>query len=466
MKKLKNIQLFCQILILSIVLCCVTLYSFRVSAMSNGKEQRREVPNKQKEKLKKLVTDFFETYYDGLVNQEVPALDKYVLSNNNTSLYLSMLNSDVERSIILGTGYKDYKMNIVECSIESLSQDCFKVNFLYDLEYHYRMSEDISSAEYNKNFKIEIKLISDNELRISKINSNSKEYDNFKKEITETCIAENGKLSAKNYGNSLNIVSERVKYETKDIKNQLGIHVGKKLSHNYAYVDYDEERIEKDYAWDRAGDLFLNTLAKFDNSKKASAASKRTYSATNAVKYARKYANVGKDKKGKLLFYYVNGNDCTNFVSQCVWAGYGGYVSDDISKTKKRIANKTYMTGSWYGGTGGGHANWENVTKFASFASASKTYGPQGKIYNNNGKCTKLSGIKLGDVIQMKSANASRYGHSLFVTQVNYTPGAGSTFFVSCHSYDALNKNLADVYSEWGRNSYARRISFSDAKFK
>ena len=148
--------------------------------MSNGKEQRREVPNKQKEKLKKLVTDFFETYYDGLVNQEVPALDKYVLSNNNTSLYLSMLKSDVERSIILGTGYKDYKMNIVECSIESLSQDCFKVNFLYDLEYHYRMSEDISSAEYNKNFKIEIKLISDNELRIFKINSNSKEYDNFK----------------------------------------------------------------------------------------------------------------------------------------------------------------------------------------------------------------------------------------------------------------------------------------------
>lgn len=465
MKRSKKLKL-CKVLFLSILFCGMASYSFRVYAMSNDKENRIEISDKQKEKMRSLVTDFFEAYYDGLVNQKIPALDRYVVSNNNTNLYLSMLKSDVQRSIILGTGYKDYKMNIAECSIESLSQNCYKVKFLYDLEYHYKMSEDIASAEYNKNFEIELKLISDNELRLSKFNSDSKEYDNFKEEITETCIAENGRLSTKNYMNSLDIVSEKVKYETKEIKNQLGIHAGKKLSQNYAYADREEEENEKDHAWDKAGDLFFNTLAYFDNSKKASAASKRTYSPANAVKYARKYANVGKNKKGKLLFYYVNGNDCTNFVSQCVWAGYGGYVSDDISKTKKRIANKTYMTGSWYGGTGGGYANWENVSKFASYVSASKTYGPRGKIYNNNGKCTKLSGIKLGDVIQMKSANASRYGHSLFVTQVNYTPGAGSTYFVSCHSYDALNKNLADVYSEWGRNSYARRISFSDAKFK
>jgi len=460
-----------SVLVISLVLGSMMFYSDKVnaSAQVRGKvsEGREKISMEQRDKVKNLLLNFFETYYDGLVNQEVPKLDNYVEKNNNTDLYLSMLKSDVERSIILGTGYKDYQLKNIDYDIDFISQQCFKVKFIYDLEYHYKMSEEILSAEYNKDFQIEIRAIDNEKFLISRINSDSAEYDNYKEEITDTCVKENGRLSTKNYTNNLKIVSNKVKCEAKEIKSQLGIHAGKKLCNNYAYNEIDEDKeVKKQTVWDRTSELFFDTISRFDGSKKVSAASKRSYSSSNAVKYARKYANVGKNKKNKLLFYYVNGNDCTNFVSQCVWAGYGGYIPSDISKTKKRISNKTYMTSSWYGGTGGGYKNWENVSKFASYVSSSKTYGPQGKIYNNNGKCTKLTGIKLGDVIQMKSANASRYSHSLFVTQINYTPGAGSTYFVSCHSYDALNKSLADVYSEWGKNSYARRISFSGAKFK
>lgn len=75
------------------------------------------------------------------------------------------------------------------------------------------------------------------------------------------------------------------------------------------------------------------------------------------------------------------------------------------------------------------------------------------------------------DVIVTEQADADLRGIYEYIafellSPDNASPGAGSTYFVSCHSTDALNKSLATVYSEWGKNSYARRISFRDAKFK
>lgn len=427
------------------------------------KVQSVDKNSSQRQEIRKLLTDFFKTYYNGFVDGKSPELEKYVVENNNTKLYLSMLKNNVDNSIILGTGYKNYKLNITDCNIKILDSNNCELKLVYDLEYHYKMSEDILSADYNNIYNIEITGIHDGKLKISNILSSSQVYDNFKEKITKTCIKDNGRLSVKNYCTNLKKVSREIKNETQEIKKELGIHPEKKLSNHYAYIEKEDE---KKTTLDKMGQVFFDTLSFVDGSKRAMAASKRTYSPANGVKYAKKYAYVGNNKKDKLLFYYVNGGDCTNFVSQCVWAAYGGYSASDISATKKRISNKKYMTSSWYGGSGGGHKNWENVTNFSSYVSSKKTYGPQGKIYNNNGKCTKLTGIQLGDVIQMKAAKAKRYSHSLYVTQVNYTPGAGSTYFVSCHSTDALNKSLATVYSEWGKNSYARRISFRDAKFR
>lgn len=48
-------------------------------------------------------------------------------------------------------------------------------------------------------------------------------------------------------------------------------------------------------------------------------------------------------------------NDCTNFVSQCL--AYGGMAMKNYGGSYSSLS-------SWYGGSGGGSATWENADNF------------------------------------------------------------------------------------------------------
>lgn len=192
-----------------------------------------------------------------------------------------------------------------------------------------------------------------------------------------------------------------------------------------------------------------------------------SYDSAKGSRYAQKYAPEGQDSTIR-LFYYVPGGDCTNFVSQCVWAVYGGWVEGDDTKSKENIRNCVRMVaGIWQGGSGGGTPNWEQVLKFFNYVISSKTYGPKGnKFAESVAKSFPLTNIQVGDVLQVKRGSNGTYGHSVYVSVIK-----GSTpdkIFVCQHSSDIINRISENLINGWGgpNTCYIRGVHFSSAQFQ
>ncbi len=138
------------------------------------------------------------------------------------------------------------------------------------------------------------------------------------------------------------------------------------------------------------------------------------YDRNAAVMYAEKWA-----LKRNPRYYDFDGlgGDCTNFISQCIYAGAG--VMNFGAKGWYYI-NLNRRTPSWTG-----------VGFLYEFLTTNKGAGPYASTVS------AVKDIKTGDVIQLK--RNGRWTHSLFVTKISAEP---SVIFVSTHTYDSLNKPL------------------------
>ena len=114
------------------------------------------------------------------------------------------------------------------------------------------------------------------------------------------------------------------------------------------------------------------------------------------------------------------GGDCTNFVSQCVFAGCG-------------IMNYTPETGWYYIDLNRRSAAWTSVPYFHRFMVTNRGPGPYAKAVSR-------SEIEPGDVIQLGDASGNFY-HSLLVLGVS-----PSVVYIASHTYDSLWRPL-DSYS-------------------
>lgn len=174
-------------------------------------------------------------------------------------------------------------------------------------------------------------------------------------------------------------------------------------------------------------------------------------------------------------YFYTAREDCTNFVSQCIWAAYGGYVSGDDSKTRSNISKKVRMVdGSpatgWFGGPGGGSESWESVEHLWDFATnTSKTYGPKATGSNNNAVYSNISprAVTVGDVLQFYYPTEKEYTHSVYVT---YKPSSNvkwNNILVCQHSSDVKNRPVIDLINLFGGSRCKmRRMKFLSASFK
>ncbi len=138
------------------------------------------------------------------------------------------------------------------------------------------------------------------------------------------------------------------------------------------------------------------------------------YNAVHAVEYARRWAFARSP-----LFESYNGigGDCTNFVSQCVYAGscqmnytmdFGWYY---ISPTNRAPA-------------------WTGVEFFYNFMTSNMGIGPfMSEAYAHS--------LELGDVIQLGDEEGD-YFHTLIVT--GFTRG---DYLVAAHSNDSLDRPLS-----------------------
>lgn len=143
----------------------------------------------------------------------------------------------------------------------------------------------------------------------------------------------------------------------------------------------------------------------------------REYDRNAAVAYARKWAY---SRNPKYYDFSALGGDCTNFASQCVYAGSG-------------VMNFTPITGWFYKNANDRTASWTGVEFFYDFMTGNEGVGPFGEQ-------TELRFVKPGDLIQLRNADG-RYYHTPVVTAIQ-----GGRVLLAAHSIDALDRPL-DSYS-------------------
>lgn len=191
----------------------------------------------------------------------------------------------------------------------------------------------------------------------------------------------------------------------------------------------------------------------------------RLYALTFAL-----YENVPAPQR---LFYYDADEDCTNFISQCVWAGYGGWVpgftAAAVAKNASRIRADVRQTkGVWYGSASNiGSNRWCRVEDFYAYVTdGKKTFGPAARKLSQGGWGEiDPSSLAVGDVVQMVVASYApgRFGHGLYVTR----PGQSwDDVLICCHTEDRLEEAMGwfAQFPEIYRT--LRVLRFSDAAFE
>lgn len=141
------------------------------------------------------------------------------------------------------------------------------------------------------------------------------------------------------------------------------------------------------------------------------------YNRKNAVAYAFKWAYL---RNPNYLDLSNLGGDCTNFISQCVYAGSG-------------VMNYKPTFGWYYINSYKRSPSWTGVQYLYKFLIGNKAAGPFVKNVD-------ISQIELGDIIQLGDENG-RFYHSLLVTDINGTPSY-ETIRISTHTFDANLRSL------------------------
>ena len=148
------------------------------------------------------------------------------------------------------------------------------------------------------------------------------------------------------------------------------------------------------------------------------------YNTSNAVTYANKYALTYNSSYHN---FDSSGGDCTNFTSQCLYAG-------GITMHKG-----THLAGNcWYYTSANNRSStWNGSNEFKNYINSTSS-----KIDKTN---SSFSGVTHGDIIQLTSSGTPY--HSLIVTGI-VTSGSGRTDLLVCaHSSNKKNASLQSYYS-------------------
>ena len=155
------------------------------------------------------------------------------------------------------------------------------------------------------------------------------------------------------------------------------------------------------------------------------------YNRDAAVNYARKWA------LGRNPAYYdfeKIGGDCTNFASQCIYAG-------------AQAMNFTPVYGWYYRSSYDRTASWSGVEYLYEFLINNSGIGPYAHV-------VPQEGAEPGDLVQLGTESGHFY-HSPVITAV--TP----VILVAAHTYDALDRPLSSYVYEAARFLHIEGVRIS-----
>lgn len=141
------------------------------------------------------------------------------------------------------------------------------------------------------------------------------------------------------------------------------------------------------------------------------------YNRQKATAYAEKWAYSRNP-----AFYNFDsiGGDCTNFISQCLFAGSG-------------VMNYKRDIGWYYHSLQDRSAAWSSVMYLHRFLTDNKGPGPYGEEL-------PIAAAQPGDIVQL-SFNGKVYAHSLLITDSGPEPAIWN-IQIAAHTYDAYQRPL------------------------
>ena len=143
------------------------------------------------------------------------------------------------------------------------------------------------------------------------------------------------------------------------------------------------------------------------------------YDRDASISYARRWAL----SRNPAYYNFDNvGGDCTNFASQCIYAG-------------ARVMNYTPIMGWFYRSSYDRTASWSGVEYLYNFLTNNLSIGPRAHEVSQNE-------TRPGDIVQLGTASGDFY-HSPVITAI--TP----EILVAAHTFDALDRPLSSyVYDK------------------
>lgn len=136
------------------------------------------------------------------------------------------------------------------------------------------------------------------------------------------------------------------------------------------------------------------------------------YNRNAAVEYAKKWAL---SRNPSYYNYDKIGGDCTNFISQCLYAG------------KREMNYRGY--GWYYNNANNKSPSWTGVEYLYNFLINNKNEGPRGILVDKKD-------VEIGDIIQL-SFNGIVFGHTLIITEIN-----GDKIRICAHTIDSKDREL------------------------
>lgn len=140
----------------------------------------------------------------------------------------------------------------------------------------------------------------------------------------------------------------------------------------------------------------------------------KEYNRKLAVEYAHKWVH---SRNPKYYDYSDIGGDCTNFISQCIYAG-------------SHVMNYAKDMGWYYINANNKAPAWSGVEFLYKFIINNKSAGPYGKEL-------PIQNLEIGDIIQL-SFDGIRFAHSLLIVQNR------PEILIATHTYDADNKSIKE----------------------
>lgn len=153
-----------------------------------------------------------------------------------------------------------------------------------------------------------------------------------------------------------------------------------------------------------------------------------------AINYAKKWAYK---RNPKYYNYDKIGGDCTNFISQCIYAG-------------SKQMNYDKINGWYYIDANNKSPSWTGVEFLYNFLTSNKQNGPIGKEVS-------INEIDLADIAQL-SFDGEKFSHTLLIVNIE-NKNTLDGIYTSSHTFDSFARRLSSYKFEKIRFLHVEKVN-------